>query len=320
MWAILRMLFNFDMFSLRYWNLLLHAQLRGFGGFVFGILILAAIPMYAATTTIIVRTKKPLIEIKIPKFIRDLYAPTPEPETATPEAPDEEPADTTPAPTPAEEKSIPNEMRASFIRARHVMANTPQAPENTGTPSTAPDTYIPVATPVIAPASSAPAPTAPGDLPLPTDFDILDDAGNNTISMGDVPVFSEITFGDEPTESPTPATPETAAPENEYTTDVLKFMAENNRDATTVGDIVISGDIAVASHTDPEFWIADDTDWFAPGRMRPSPIAELINISGERNLKPILYLGTDNILDINARIEQWQGMGIRVVRQLSEIL
>ena len=320
MWAILRILFNFDMFSLRYWNLLLHAQLRGFGGFVFGILILAAIPMYAATATIIVRTKKPLIEIKIPKFIRDLYAPTPEPETATPETPDEEPVDTTPAPTPAEEKSIPNEMRASFMRARHIMETTPSCPETTTGAQTPANIYTPVATPVIAPASSAPAPAAPGDLPLPTDFDILDDTTNNTISMGNVPVFSDITFGDEPTESPTPATPETAAPENEYTTDVLKFMSENNRDATTVGDIVISGNIAIASHTDPEFWIADDTDWFAPGRTRPSPIAELMNVTGEKNLTPVLYLGADNILDIDARIEQWQGMGIRVVRQLSEIL
>ena len=63
MWTILYFLFRFNMFSGHMWNRLFHAQLHGFAGFVFGILILAALPLYIASTALIVRTKKPLITI-----------------------------------------------------------------------------------------------------------------------------------------------------------------------------------------------------------------------------------------------------------------
>ena len=69
-WAILKWMFNFSIFSATQWHILFHAQLRGFPGFVFGILILAAIPMYIATTNIILRTKKPLFKIPLPEFLR----------------------------------------------------------------------------------------------------------------------------------------------------------------------------------------------------------------------------------------------------------
>ena len=69
MWSILFWLFNFNMFSATQWRILAHAELRGFPGFVFGILILAAVPMYIATTSIVIRTKKPLFKIPLPKFM-----------------------------------------------------------------------------------------------------------------------------------------------------------------------------------------------------------------------------------------------------------
>ena len=60
---ILGALFNFNMFSQNAWIQLAHSHLHGFGGFVFGLMVLAAVPMYAATTAIIIRTKKPLFTI-----------------------------------------------------------------------------------------------------------------------------------------------------------------------------------------------------------------------------------------------------------------
>ena len=71
MWFILLFMFNFNMFVWQNWIKLFHAHLKGFPGFVFGILILAAIPMYIATTSIIIRTKKPLFVPKTPKWLQN---------------------------------------------------------------------------------------------------------------------------------------------------------------------------------------------------------------------------------------------------------
>ena len=68
MWAILYFLFNFNMFDGHMWHRLMHARLHGFAGHVFGLLILAALPLYMASTTLIIRTKKPLITVPLPKI------------------------------------------------------------------------------------------------------------------------------------------------------------------------------------------------------------------------------------------------------------
>ena len=87
MWTVLKYMFNFDMFSGTQWNILFHAQLRGFPGFVFGILILAAIPLYIATTMVIYRTKKPLFTIKLPSFLHPVKIQTDKAPDTTPPPP-----------------------------------------------------------------------------------------------------------------------------------------------------------------------------------------------------------------------------------------
>ena len=72
-WAIMLWMFNFDIFSSTQWHILAHAKLRGFPGFVFGIMILAALPLYVATTILIYRNKKPLITIPL----SNLFGPVP---------------------------------------------------------------------------------------------------------------------------------------------------------------------------------------------------------------------------------------------------
>ena len=63
LWLILRFIFNFDMFSAHYWHKFFHATLHGFGGFVFGLLIYTAIPIYIATSATIYRKKELIIAI-----------------------------------------------------------------------------------------------------------------------------------------------------------------------------------------------------------------------------------------------------------------
>ena len=74
-WAIMRYMFNFNIFSATRWNQLWHAHLYGFAGFVFGILILAMIPLYIATTIVIARTRAPLFnfKLKIPEWIKTFF-------------------------------------------------------------------------------------------------------------------------------------------------------------------------------------------------------------------------------------------------------
>ena len=142
-WAILYFMFDFSIFSSAQWHHLMRAQLRGFPGFVFGILILAALPLYVATTTLIVRTKQPLItipvpKIKIPTFLKSAStepAPIPQPESENPTlGPDE-------VDTPTElPPDIPAELRVAFIRARNnigrIQTSAFNTPHQTPTPET----------------------------------------------------------------------------------------------------------------------------------------------------------------------------------------
>ena len=93
-WAIMQYLFDFNIFSSLRWHQLMHAHLHGFAGLVFGILILAAVPMYIATTIVIARTKAPVFSVKIPERIKTFFVnafnqtpmeeqPQPAPETTT---------------------------------------------------------------------------------------------------------------------------------------------------------------------------------------------------------------------------------------------
>ena len=74
-WAIMRYMFNFNIFSAYRWHQLMHAHLHGFAGFVFGILILAMVPLYVATTIVIARTKSPLFNLKLtfPECVKTFF-------------------------------------------------------------------------------------------------------------------------------------------------------------------------------------------------------------------------------------------------------
>ena len=301
MWFALKFLFNFDMFSIRYWHHLLHAQLHGFPGFVFGILILAALPLYIATTTLIIRTKKPLFTIPVPGFTKKIWSrmqPTLI-NPPTPEAPKEEEKKEE-APTPPQDDlpaELPSELRTAYIRTRMRITPEQRSAFNQPTITTQEPTQ---------PLISIPEPEIE-DIPLPTDFDLgpiggTDFSADNFVNMS-APTFTDITFEDESTPS---------APISEH-------LKANNIAFETIDDIIVTDKHAIASHTDSDFWVCDDDYWFATGKQKDSPIKQVSKIASERNLRPVLFLGSENILNIDTLLKTWESAGITVITTPDEL-
>lgn len=165
-------MFGFSIFNFAHWHRLTHSQLRGFVGFVFGAIILASPLIYISTSALIIRNKKPLISIplpKLPKLWKTKEAETPAPEKTEPE---ESNQDT----TPELDEHIPPEIRAAFIRAKnHPLDITINQPESDTTEDT--------------------VNTEDTALPLPPDFDITFDSEPNSDS---VPTFTDFNFDDTP--------------------------------------------------------------------------------------------------------------------------
>jgi len=302
---IMATLFNFDICSGAEWTRLMHSHLHGFGGLVFGILILAALPMYAATTAIILRTKKPLLTIPVPKFITRAFAPPAPPPTATDEPPQPADAETTPA-TETFPDGMPTELRGAFRRVRRGGRVHISVFDNSRI----------INTPAPVMATTSGDVVSADDFPLPTDFDTNDDAP----LPGEIPSFTEINFDDTPTptDEPAPAQAPTETPPVEApapNTDIIATLNGAHAD----GEFIIYKDNLIAVHSDPDFWIADDTDWFATGKQRPSPVTAVRARAAELNLTPVLYLAETNILDLDARIAEWESNGVRVIKDLADL-
>ncbi len=312
MWCIFRVMFNFDIFSSHQWVHLYNAELRGFAGFTFGVMILAVVPLYVATAVITARNNAFMFTIPVPGVIKriiEMMTPTPiAPKTAA------APAETEPAPsattqndaTPALPDGLPTELRGAFLRARSGIGREQFSSFNmrsAGAPSeTAP---------------TAPDTTAPGDLPLPTDFDlgdgdtsIADDISNMT-----APVFTEINFDDDADDTGT----DVEMPLNEDNP-VLEYLGEKNIPVVAIdNDIIITDKFAIATHDDGAFWVADDTNWFASGKTKASPIVAVRAAADTHNVAPVMYIPHPNIMDFDKKREQWESDGIAIITNLDEL-
>lgn len=331
MWAILRGLFNFNMFSSLHWSYLAHMHLRGFAGLVFGLLILAALPMYVATTTLVARSGAPLFTIPIPKFLK---------RALTSHVPATTPADNTPpsaTDTPSEKPlpdGLPLELRGAFLRARGRVGNEQFSSF---------DVRITDAAPV--PATAPKATDTMGDLPLPSNFD---DVGNFSDFAGDtipqdfdtppatpgisVPVFKDISFDgfDDDTvieipnatsETTPDVAPTATEPRTDHTTSVTDFLGAHNIPiVATDDDVVVTNKYAIATHDDPSFWVADADTWFATGRQKPSPVAAAIRVATAHNVTPVLYLACDKIMNIATRRSDWEKSGVIITSDLGILL
>ena len=315
-WAIMRFMFNFDIFSRIRWYQLVHAHIRGFAGMVFGILILAAVPMYIATTIVIARTKSPLFSINIPQciktFIKNAFVQTPMDEqpqetpctipsaTPTPESQSETTTDTNEQTVP---ETVPNEMRVAYARAHKHLSRTPVSAFDLSNVTKLSQSLQ---------QSQMPTQSPENDMPIPSDFDIDD---TDSI-VDDIPHFTNIDFDDE---DDTPIELNDIQSVTETTEIVAKYLESKSVPYTIDGDVVITDKFAIVSHTDSDFWVADNESWFAAGKTRKSPIELVKHIAATNNIKPVLYLGATNIMDIDALVAQWQNDGISVITDLKDL-
>lgn len=284
LWLILRFIFGFDMFSAHYWWKFFHATLHGFGGFVFGILIYTAIPIYIATTSVIYRKKELIITIP---FIDKLFPKKEEEKKEEPEA-IPEPEST----TPEFPSDMPVELRKPYERVKNNLSLTgaisvynrqsqPQPEKPTMTDSPESDTPI----------------------PIPTDFDISESFDKDD----SIPMFRDINF-DEP--EPTP---------EKLENNTTKYFESKNIDFETYKQFVATEQYVIYEHNDNDFWIMDENVWFAAGKQIDSPINELISLGKQNGLIPVLYLHSQNIMDPEETIDNFEKLGIRVIKSLDEL-
>lgn len=319
-WAILLFMFNFNIFVGHQWQLLMHAEIKGFAGFVFGILMLAALPMYIATTAVIIRTKQPLITINIKPVIKIFTAIIPHPVSITCVT-NTQNTDTAPQiteqsapikPTPSAEEfpnAMPSELRGAFIRARqHVdqFAQTsfnpaPDTPHTTPAPQTTPESEV-------------------SDLPLPTDFNFDTPSDSDFAPSISMPTFTDISFDDDDTKPENTNNDTSPAPTSDNDNNaVINYLTEHGCTPRRDGDMIIANNIIIATHSDPDFWIADPENWFAAGKQKVSPVTQLIKASAQQELRPVLYLAQTNIMELDTCRAEWDKMGVMTITDLGEL-
>lgn len=299
LWFILKFLFSFDMLDLRYWDKFFHATLHGFGGFVFGTLIYSAIPIYIASVLIIYRTKAPIIQIpileKISDYTSSFFVKKNESEKAPEPAPEPEPEKTEQEKAPEYPDDLPHELRVPFMRAKKHLSlsgnvsvyNKPKKIEIPDTPEKIMENAK--------------------NFPIPTDFDISEDFSSNNINDMSMPTFTDINF-DEP-----------VAEEKNHENKTTKYLASKNIDFETYHEFVATEKYVIYEHNDDDFWIMDNDSWFAAGKQIDNPTIELLELAKQNNLIPVLYLASQNIMDIDETIKQFESNGIRVIKNLDEL-
>ena len=286
LWLILKFVFNFDMFSLHYWWKFFHATLHGFGGFVFGAIIYSAIPIYIATVKTIYKTKEPIIKISLLDKISELMPAKQKSDSDDKQESVSESEE--PLPAPEYPDDLPAELRIPFMRAKNNVSLTG-------------------AVSVYNKQKAIPIPNTPEQImneaenfmPLPTDFDIPESVNNNNF----IPTFTDINF-DEP-----------KTPENNTT----KYLKSKNIEFEVYKNFVATEKYLIYEHNDEDFWIMDGDIWFATGKQIDSPIYELIDTALQNELTPVIYLHSQNIMDIENTIKQFESANIRVVKSLDEL-
>ena len=309
MWMVLFFLFNFDLFNMAQWQRLLRANLRGFPGFVFGLLILSAVPLYVATTVLIVRKKKPLITIPVPNVkLSFLNKKSVEPvqETKTEEKKEEH------LPEKELPKDLPLELKPVFLRAQQNLLFMQQSGAELPTAKVeVPDVVNDVV----------------DGLPVPADFDFsLDDEEEQEsdfdmpfMTDGEAPVFKSVDF-DAPNDSVAEVSDSSYFGEGLVDVSALvKYLTDKKQAFEIDEDVVLTDKYAIVTHSDKDFWVADTENWFAAGKVCESPVQKVKKMAQKYALKPVIYLQEQNILDVDKLIAQWQSEGIKVVVNLDDL-
>lgn len=247
--------------------------------------------MYIATTTLIVRTKKPLFT---------LVAKKDEKKEDKKEEKKAEEVLTAPLPT-----GIPTELRGAFLRARQNVTNRPESAFDMKDLNSEVDN-----------AQAKPAeditPEPEMGLPIPDNFDFSAPEEPPAAAPANAPVFKEISFG---------GSDDTEKKEvkSEKKTPLIEHLEKKHYDYVTDGNAVIANGLAITTHADSDFWIADNKDWFAAGKQKASPVSEALAAASKHNVAPAIYLAEKNIMDIDNRIADWESAGVTVFTDLTSI-
>lgn len=288
-WFILKFIFNFNMFSGYYWWKFLHATLHGFGGFMFGIIVYSALPLYIVTTLITHRKKELIIPIPFSQTISKIFSKKTEEPEKKPENPEPESEQTIDPEFPSD---LPPELRIPYQRVKN------RLPLTSGVSVyNKPNVAIQKTT--------EPKTDDISSIPIPMDFDISD-----TIepTMPDsVPIFKDLDF-DIP-----------IATEKELENNTTKYFKDKNIDFETYQNFVATEKFVIYEHNDEDFWIMDGDSWFAAGKQIDSPVKELIDLATQNDLTPVIYLASQNIMDIDNTIANFESAGIRVIKNLDEL-
>ena len=294
-WLILKFMFNFDMMSTHYWWRFFHATLHGFAGFVFGILVYSMIPIYIASVMIIYRKQESIITIpyidKVKTFFTSLFAKqttsTETENTDTEETKEEKPEE------PLYPDNLPSELRVPYIRAKNHLSlsgnvsvyNKPKIDSQPNTPQEI-------------------MKEAQNNIPLPSDFDITT---NIDSSDNFIPTFTDINFDEPETVEPT------------LTNNTTKYFESKNIEFETYKEFTATEKYLIYEHNDGDFWIMDEETWFAAGKQKDSPTKELIELAKQNGLIPVIYLQSQNIMDIEETTNKFENDGIRVIKSLDEL-
>ncbi len=76
---------------------------------------------------------------------------------------------------------------------------------------------------------------------------------------------------------------------------------------------------AIATHDDPDFWIADGDNWFATGKQKTSPVAAAVAAAKTENAIPVLLLKSENIMDLADLRKKWDADGVKIITDMSEL-
>lgn len=291
---LFRFLFRFNIFELKSWAGLLSIYLHGPWGLAFGILLVATPAIFIATTVAVWKNKKLLTSA-------DKKKKDEKKSDDKPKADDEKKAEELPLPD-----GLPEELRAPYLKMR--------------SGALAKGSISPISRPAVdanvaADAPINPAPMPESLMPIPDDFS-FDDAPTTAVAA---PTFKEITFGAQSPDTNN-APPQNSTPDLKSHLTNLGYKCEN-RDDIIIATRTDGGSpaLAIATHDDSDFWIADGDDWFATGKQKKSPVAALKQIASEMSVAPILYLAQRNIMNLDTLSKSWANDGIRIINTPSDV-
>ena len=100
----------------------------------------------------------------------------------------------------------------------------------------------------------------------------------------------------------------------------LELCLENNNiEFETYNDFIITNKHLIYVHSNPDFWIIDEDNWFAAGKQIDSPIPIMQEMVKDTHLTPVIYFESTNIMDFDGTAETLKNQNIAVITNPDEL-